>query len=452
MHDEEANRFSARAARYARIGANAGVVAARIASARLLGARGGSEAAALAKALGGLKGPMMKVAQMMASIPDLLPPEYVAELEKLQSQAPPMGAAFVRRRMQAELGEDWLSRFAEFDFRPAAAASLGQVHRATAKEGTALACKLQYPEMKSAVEADLRQLDVVFAVRRRLDPAIDTREMAKEIGARVREELDYHREAKHAALYGDILANREDVRVPRVWPELSTGRLLTMDWLDGRRILDFKKAAQSARNRIGEAIFKAWWIPFSQFGVIHGDAHLGNYSVFRRGDEEAAGINLLDYGCVRIFAAKFVGGVVELYEGLLHNDFDRTVHAYETWGFHGLTKDLVKTLNIWARFIYAPMLDDRVRSVADGVAPSQYGRKEAFTVHQVLKQKGPVLVPREFVFMDRAAIGLGAAFLHLDAKLNFHRLFHKTMGKFSAAELSARQAAALDRAGLPARG
>ncbi|HWX14276.1 MAG TPA: AarF/ABC1/UbiB kinase family protein, partial [Methylocella sp.] len=145
---------------------------------------------------------------------------------------------------------------------------------------------------------------------------------------------------------------------------------------------------------------------------------------------------------------KFVGGVVDLYEGLLHNDFDRTVHAYETWGFRGLTRDLAETLNIWARFIYAPLLDDRVRSVADGVSPVHYGRKEAFTVHQALKKKGPVLVPREFVFMDRAAIGLGSAFLHLDAKLNFYQLFHETMGKFSDAALRERQARALARAGL----
>jgi predicted unusual protein kinase regulating ubiquinone biosynthesis (AarF/ABC1/UbiB family) len=451
MQDEEADRFSARAARYARVGANVGGVAARIASARLIGraASGNTSAAALTQALGTLKGPVMKVAQMMATVPDLLPPEYAEELQKLQNDAPPMGAAFVRRRMQAELGTDWLSRFSSFDLHPAAAASLGQVHRATAKDGTALACKLQYPDMKSAVEADLRQLDVVFALHRRLNSVIDTREMAKEISERVREELDYRREAKHAALYRDILVNVEDVRVPGVLPELSTGRLLTMQWLEGRRLLDFKGARESVRNAIAKAIFKAWWIPFSRFGVIHGDAHLGNYAVFGMGEkEDAGGINLLDYGCIRIFPSKFVGGVVDLYEGLLHNDFDRTVHAYETWGFRGLTRDLAETLNIWARFIYAPLLDDRVRSVADGVSPVHYGRKEAFTVHQALKKKGPVLVPREFVFMDRAAIGLGSAFLHLDAKLNFYQLFHETMGKFSDAALRERQARALARAGL----
>jgi predicted unusual protein kinase regulating ubiquinone biosynthesis (AarF/ABC1/UbiB family) len=453
MEDEEGNRFSARAARYARVGANVGGIAARIASARLIGGSGawGSHAAVLAQALGGLKGPMMKVAQMMASVPDLLPPEYAEELQKLQSEAPPMGAAFVMRRMQAELGPDWRSRFDAFDAQPAAAASLGQVHRATATDGAVLACKLQYPDMKSAVEADLGQLAIVFALHRRLNPVIDTSEMTKEIGERVREELDYCREAKHAALYRDILANIDEVRVPGVRAELSTGRLLTMDWLEGGKLLAFKEAGESARNRIATAMFKAWWLPFSRFGVIHGDPHLGNYTVFGSGgDDEVQGINLLDYGCVRIFTPKFVGGVVDLYEGLLHHDFARTVHAYETWGFRGLTKELVETLNIWARFIYAPLLDDRVRSVADGVAPAQYGRKEAFVVHQALKKRGPVLVPREFVFMDRAAIGLGAAFLHLEARLNFYQLFHESMGKFSAAALQERQEGALAKAGLPA--
>ncbi len=146
--DREKNRFSARAARYARVGANVGGVAARYAGRRFLGGepdRAG-EASALALMLGNLKGPLMKVAQLMATIPDLLPPEYAAELQKLQSEAPPMGWAFVKRRMSAELGPDWEKKFQSFEHRPAAAASLGQVHRARALDGQMLACKLQYPD------------------------------------------------------------------------------------------------------------------------------------------------------------------------------------------------------------------------------------------------------------------------------------------------------------------
>jgi predicted unusual protein kinase regulating ubiquinone biosynthesis (AarF/ABC1/UbiB family) len=448
--DREANRFSARAARYARVGANVGGVAARIAGSRLFGFEGqeAGNAAALAQVLGGLKGPIMKVAQLLATIPDLVPPEYAAELQKLQSEAPPMGGAFVKRRMMAELGPDWQSRFGSFDLKPAAAASLGQVHRAMALDGAALACKLQYPDMQSAVEADLRQLEMVFAIHRRMDPAIDTREIAKEIGARVREELDYEREAKHVRLYAGALADVPEVRVPSVWPELSTRRLLTLGWLEGEKILTFTEAPPAIRNRLAVAMFKAWWHPFSHVAVIHGDPHLGNYTVFSE-DGEARGINLLDYGCIRIFPPSFVGGVMDLYHGLLHGDEQRIVHAYEVWGFKRLTRELIDILNIWARFIYGPLLEDRVRTIADGVKPSEYGRRQAFQVHKALKEKGPVTVPREFVFMDRAAVGLGGVFLHLKAELNYHQLFESEIERFSLHDLATRQSAALSDARLP---
>jgi predicted unusual protein kinase regulating ubiquinone biosynthesis (AarF/ABC1/UbiB family) len=449
MPDREKNRFSARAARYARVGANVGGVAARFAATRLFGLDldRGRNAAELTAALGNLKGPIMKVAQLMATIPDLLPPEYAAELQKLQSQAPPMGWAFVKRRMTAELGAGWQKKFGAFEHHPAAAASLGQVHRALAHGGAELACKLQYPDMQSAVEADLQQLEWLFAIHRRMDPVIDTSEIAKEIGARLREELDYVREAKHVALYSAMLADVDIVRVPDVWPELSTQRLLTLDWLEGRRLLEHKDASLKIRNRLATAMFTAWWFPFSRYGVIHGDPHLGNYTVFDV-EGEPAGINLLDYGCIRIFPPKFVGGVVDLYNGLLKGDDDLVVHAYQTWGFKRLNRALIDILNIWARFIYAPLLDDRERTIADGVKPAEYGRREAFRVHQALRQKGPVTVPREFVFMDRAAIGLGGVFLHLAAKLNYYRLFNEAIEDFSVARVGKRQAAALVAVGL----
>src|SRR6516225_6228513 len=432
MTDREANRFSARAARYARVGANVGGVAARLAGARLLGLdlNRSRNAAELAAVLGGLKGPIMKVAQLLATVPDLLPPEYVTALQRLQSEAPPMGWGFVKRRMAAELGADWAQKFTSFSHHPAAAASLGQVHRARAPDGQELACKLQYPDMQSAVEADLQQLDWLFALHRRMEPVIDTSEIGKEIAARLREELDYEREARHVALYRAMLADVPEVRVPRVWPELSTHRLLTLDWLEGDKLLAHKGDTLEIRNALATAMFKAWWYPFSRQGVIHGDPHLGNYTAFYA-DGEPRGINLLHYGCNRIFPPAFVGGVVDLYHGLRTGDDALVVHAYETWGFRRLTRDLIDTLNIWARFIYGPLLDDRVRTIADGVKPSAYGRREAFRVHQALKQKGPVTVPREFVFMDRAAIGLGAVFLHLRAELNFHRLFNEAIGDFS---------------------
>lgn len=443
---DERNTLGRRLKRYANVTSAVGGAAARMAGSRMLGMERDekSEAAQLRAILGNLKGPLMKVAQMLATVPDVVPESFATELATLQTQAPAMGWPFVRRRMNAELGPDWEKKFKSFEHEAAAAASLGQVHRAWDKSGRALACKLQYPDMASAVEADLSQLRMLFAIYRRMDSAIDPSEIADEVGDRLREELDYRQEAAHIALYRVMLESVPTVHVPDVVDEFSTGRLLTMSWETGRHILDFKTRPLEDRNRIAETLFKAWWHPFSHFGAIHGDPHLGNYTV-----RDDLHINLLDYGCIRTFNPKFVGGVIDLYNAMLKGDEALAVHAYETWGFKSLKKEVIETLNIWAKFIYAPLLDDRVRSVANGIEPSAYGRKEAFEVHKRLNQLGPVRPPREFVFMDRAAIGLGAVFLHLQAELNFYKLFNGEISSFTLASVSKRQKQAFKAAGVP---
>ncbi len=450
MSQNEENRFSARANRYMRVGTNVGSVAAKVAGQRLFGIAGdqSKNAADLAAALGGLKGPMMKVAQLLSTIPEALPKEYARELAQLQSQAPAMGPAFVKRRMMAELGPGWMERFRDFEPAAAASASLGQVHRATGHDGRKLACKLQYPDMQSAVEADVNQLKIVFGIHARMSPGVDTTEMLKEIADRLREELDYDLEARHTRLYGSIFKDDSRICVPDIIAALSTKRLLTLSWLEGRKLLDYKTASLEDRNEIARAMFRAWWYPFSHFGVIHGDPHLGNYTIFER-DGHAAGINLLDYGCIRTFPVPFIQGVIDLYTGLLTGNRELVVHAYTNWGFKGLTNELIDAMTIWAKFIYGPLLDDRERTVADAVAPGEYGRHEAFSVHKILKEKGPVTIPREFVFMDRAAIGLGGVFLHLDAKLNWYKLFNETIEGFQIDSVAKRQKSLFETVGVP---
>ena len=444
--DPERNRFSARLGRTVKVGTNLSGAGLTFAANAMFGGEKGDEriAKALAAALGKSKGPLMKVAQMVSTIPDFLPAEYAEELSQLQAQAPAMGWPFVRRRMRAELGADWQSKFAAFGKEAAHAASLGQVHRATLPDGREVACKLQYPDMASAVESDVGQLKLLLGTFKRMDGSIDPSEMVEEITDRLREELDYAREAKHMALYAHILADKAFVTVPDPIPELCTDRLLTMSWVEGERLNAYEGAPQEVRNQIAENLFWTWWHPFNSRAVIHGDPHLGNYQVTQDGH----GLNLLDFGCIRIFPPSFVAGVVDLYRAILAEDFDAAFAAYEKWGFKGLNRDLVDVLNIWARFIYGPLLDDRVRSVADGVKPGEYGRKEAFAVRKLLKEKGPVTIPREFVFMDRAAIGLGAAYLRLGAELNYHQLFEQSLEGFSEAALGAAQAEALGVVGL----
>ena len=446
MAEDRANLFG-EIRRFARTSGAVGGIAARVAGERYLGFKGNKTAHAedLKAILGGLKGPLMKVAQFLSTIPDALPEEYANELAQLQANAPAMGWSFVKRRMAGELGPDWQSKFAEFSQEAAAAASLGQVHRAKLPDGTDVACKLQYPDMASTVEADLRQLRLAMSLYKRMESAIQSDDIYTELAERLREELDYRREASQMKLYGLMLRGDPLVSIPEPIESHSTGRLLTMTWLEGRGLQSRvdEGMALEERNHLATAIFHAWYRPLYRFGVIHGDPHLGNYQV--RADN---GLNLLDFGAIRVFPSRFVQGVIDLYMAIRDEDMDRAHYAYEQWGFADLSREKMNILNEWARFIYEPLLQDRVRLISENGDPN-FGRSVAEKVHAGLKRTGGVRPPREFVLMDRSAVGLGSVFLRLKAELNWSRLFNEMIEGFNEAELAARQSAALVECGVP---
>ena len=447
MEQEDKNSFSRRLRRYAKVTGAVGGLAARAAGQRYLGLDLGKQQmpSELKSALGNLKGPVMKVAQILATIPDALPEEYVKELQQLQSNAPSMGRLFVKRRMTGELGSDWKSRFSYFDENSVAAASLGQVHRANSLDGTELACKLQYPDMGSAVEADLRQLRIAMSLYERYDSAIKASEIYKELSARIREELDYLREGRNMTLYKMMLENEPNVNVPNFYEDLSTERLITMSWLKGSSLLNYIAANenQEARNHVAINMFRAWYIPFYLYGIIHGDPHLGNYSITEEGD-----VNLMDFGCIRVFPASFVKGVIDLYHGLRDDNEELAVEAYKTWGFENLDMETINVLNQWARFVYAPLMEDKIRSIQD-TNSGAYGREVVQKVHRELRRLNGVKPPREFVLMDRAAIGLGSVFLHLKAEVNWYKIFQDLINDFDPSKLANRQEQILTAASVP---
>ena len=444
---KEDSRLTRRVRRYASVGASVGGLAAQLVGSRFLGLAIDREqhSSELKAALGGLKGPLMKAAQILATIPDALPREYAEELRQLQANAPSMGWAFVRRRLRSELGPGWRERFKEFGHEASHAASLGQVHRAAGPDGRDLACKLQYPDMQSTVEADLQQLKVMFSIYRRYDSAIDPSDIYKELAERLHEELDYDREAGHMRLYRAMLAKEPGIRIPEPVAELSTRRLLTMTWLDGAPLMDFVARTEDVelRNKVAMNMFRAWYVPFYGYGVIHGDPHLGNYTV-----REDGRVNLLDFGCIRVFEPAFVQGVIDLYNGLATDNRDLAVKAYESWGFENLSKEMLDALNIWAKFLYAPLLEDKRQRIMESDS-GLYGARVANKVHVELRRLGGVRPPREFVLMDRAAIGLGSVFLHLKAEINWHRLFHDLIDGFDVKAMARSQKKALKAAGVP---
>jgi predicted unusual protein kinase regulating ubiquinone biosynthesis (AarF/ABC1/UbiB family) len=391
--------------------------------------------------LGGLRGPLMKAAQIAGGLPDVLPPAFAAELAKLQSDAPEMGVGFVRRRMAVELGRDWQTKFKSFSLTAAHAASFGQVHRAVAHDGRVLACKLQYPDMQSAVEADLSQLQAALSIQRLAERKLDTSEIAEEVAERIREELDYAREAAHMRLFGLMLEGQERIAVPQPIAELSTRRLLTMTWLEGAPFRAALALGQEQRNEIARALFHAWWVPLYRFGVVHGDAHLGNYTI-----RDGGGINLLDFGCVRVFPAGVVGGLVNLYRAIGSDDDDLAAKAYADWGFAKVTPDLVEKMNVWSRLVFAPLVDDRVRRLTGNDDAVSGGVDHIWALKQRLREGETVRPPRAFVFVARAIVGIGAALVQLKAELNWHRMFEQIIDGFSVDELARRQADALRRA------
>ena len=177
--------------------------------------------------------------------------------------------------------------------------------------------------------------------------------------------------------------------------------------------------------------------------MLDGDPHLGNYS-----GREDLSINLIDFGCIRVFKPALVQGVIDLYWALVRGDMDLAVHAYETWGFADLRKEVIDTLNLWAAFVYAPLMEDRPRLIEETNSGAQ-GRTVAFNVQRRLREIGGVTPPREFVLMDRAAIGLGSVFMHLQAEINWHQLFMDLIADFDLDALRRRQRAALQAQDLP---
>ena len=430
--------------RYAKVSSTIGGLVAKLAGHKYLGLDidKGKHADKLSASLGNLKGPLLKVAQLLATVPNALPKEYAEELQKLQANAPAMGWPFVKRRMRAELGANWQSKFKYFSREAVAAASLGQVHKAVTLDNIEIACKLQYPDMKTAVKSDLSQLKIVLNLFEKYDKSISTADIYQEIAERLYEELDYIREAKCQKLYAYMLRNEDCVNIPEVIDELSTERLLSTNWLDGKPILSFKEGKQEIRDKIALNLFKAWYTPLYNFGVIHGDPHAGNYTVAGN-----LNINLLDFGCIRIFPPKFIAAVIMLYHALQKNDKDMAAKAYEDWGFKNLNNELLEVLNNWAKFLYGPILDDKKRKIGE-LGKTIYGKEIAEKTHQELKKLGGVRPPPEFVFMDRAALGMGSIFLHLGAKVNWYQIFNELIEDFNEEKLAKTQKLALKKFNL----
>jgi predicted unusual protein kinase regulating ubiquinone biosynthesis (AarF/ABC1/UbiB family) len=394
-------------------------------------------------ALGALKGPMVKMAQMAGMIPGLLPDDCAQALLTLCTTAPAMHPSLLGRKMQLEWGKDWHTRFSDFDQKAMAAASLGQIHRATLHDGTVVAVKVQYPAMKQAIQGDLALFKMLLH-RWALDNALDMQDFPREWEQRLYEELDYACEIKHMACWRELFKDYPLIHIPIPFPHLTTEQILTMSWSSAQGIQTAFHQDQDLRNDLGKKIFWAWYYPFYHAGMLHGDPHMGNMAWFcqqlpvsvtetaldkKLFYEKNGQIHIFDFGCVRIFSPMFVQGFCHLYQGLLNKNQELTQQAYTELGFTDLTQPMIMALNDWAYFLLAPFLYDQECLLEELSCP-----KKALAAMQhlekTLKSHGGTKIPPEFLIFDRVAVILGAVLMRLQVKTNWYGLMAPLVQSF----------------------
>ena len=259
-------------------------------------------AEAVAESLGQMKGALMKLGQMASYLDQGLPDHVRSALAQLQSDAPPMAAELVAEVIEEELGAPPGEVFTSFDPVPVASASIGQVHRATTHDGAAVAVKVQYPGVDTAIAADLENTDMLFSVLSMLFPGMDPEPIVAELRDRLVEELDYGIEARHQQDFVRAYDGHPYIHIPRVFTELSTHRVLTTEFADGARFTEVLGWSDGERQLAAETIYRFAFGSIYGLAAFNGDPHPGNY-LFHKGGR----VTFLDFGLCKRFTPVEVG-------------------------------------------------------------------------------------------------------------------------------------------------
>jgi predicted unusual protein kinase regulating ubiquinone biosynthesis (AarF/ABC1/UbiB family) len=300
-----------------------------------------------AELLGRSKGALMKAGQMLSfvsagpAVPEEFQSIYQAALTRLRSDAPPMAPELARMVLERELGRRTESAFAQFEWEPLAAASIGQVHAARLHDGRAVAVKIQYPGVAAAIRADLKNnellstfLGLIFGLSAK-KLALDLRGAAQEIGARITEELDYRLEAANQAEFADFYRGHPFIHVPEVIGELCSDRVLTQELVEGRPWSYALASEQELRDSWGEAIHRFVYGSYHRFYVFNADPHPGNYLFHDDGS-----VSFLDFGCVKRFRREQVEMMNTVVRECLRDDVLATWRAAVEIGFFPSSGDV----------------------------------------------------------------------------------------------------------------
>jgi predicted unusual protein kinase regulating ubiquinone biosynthesis (AarF/ABC1/UbiB family) len=385
--------------------------------ARIDQARREADAARVAETMGQMKGAFMKLGQMLSFISDDIPPEYRAALASLQASAPPMDFALLRDVAERELGRPLERAFARFDAVPLASASIGQVHRAQLPSGEEVAVKIQYPGVAEAMRGDLDNVAVMYRMMPLLYPGVEPAPIVEELRSRFLEELDYRREARNQRAFYDLYAGHPFIRVPRVIDSHSTDRVLTTEFVAGRRFGEMKAGDDAVRARSAEILYRFVIGSLLGFGVFNGDPHPGNYLF-----DDDGRVVFLDFGCVKYFPEAMLHRWTCLVDAHLAGDRGEFQRRLVELGFlpHDAALDGDVLYDYFAYF-YEPFRIDRAFTFSRAYNAQSFGI--VFKPEGRFAPIGKIVnMPADFVFVNRIQWGVYSLLGDLQATGNWHRI------------------------------
>lgn len=370
------------------------------------------------KLMGNMKGAFMKFGQMLSFISDDLPPQYRNILKQLQASAPPMGFDLAKGVIESELGRPMKEVFRDVQEEPLAAASIGQVHRARLKDGRDVVVKVQYPGVDAAIRSDLGNLNVLYAMAGMMNPGLDPKPLVAELKDRITEELDYRREARNQQTFIDLYAGHPFIHIPAVHHEVSTGRMIVFEYVQGKNFDWLQSQPAEFRSKVGEVLYRFVFGSILKFHVFNGDPHPGNYLFHPDGR-----VTFLDFGCIKYFDRELISDWHTLLKLHLDGERDRFRELLLKMKFIAPdAKGSADRLHAYFAYFYEPFLHDRTFTFTSAYNSKSFSMMFDRNHSKFAELLTEFNMPPDFALANRLQWGVYSILGRLEATANFHRI------------------------------